>query len=241
VRYQNIPKIKKIRALLEEDKEPVICKVFYGSHEECLEEEKRLIKNIGRKPHGPLLNLTDGGDGTAGFNHSPETRKLFSKQRKGKAVTHHTEEWKQRLREDNKGGKATRKKVCKFDLEGNLIETFESMIAAARSVDMTKNNFAFWVVRDGSIPRDGHFYRYEGSDDIIPSGIKDAERLIARREQHKRSALAGKRVKKLMGDNEIIYESIKEASRHHPEIKYATLWASLKYGRTCAGARWVYC
>lgn len=259
--------IQKIRA---EGLEPLVVVVEGNlAASEAFALERKLILRYGRRDlrNGILTNLTDGGDGplnispetrekmrqrmtgagspTFGVGHTPEAREKMSKAQRERVekglVTRHSEEWKQHLRENNAGGKATSKRVLKFTLKGELVEVFQSMSAAAKSVGMTKNNFSYSVVRDGSIPRDGYFYRYEESEDITPSGIRDAERLIARRDQHERGALSGKRVKKLMGENEIVYESIKEASRHHPEIKYATLWASLKYGRNCAGARWVYC
>lgn len=41
---------------------------------DALVEEVRLIAEIGRSPVGPLVNLTDGGDGVSGLKHSPQTR-----------------------------------------------------------------------------------------------------------------------------------------------------------------------
>lgn len=69
----------------------------------ALEYEIVLIKAIGRQPKGPLVNMTDGGDGISGFSmpehakekqrdaaskfrHSEETKKLLSKLKKGKPV-----------------------------------------------------------------------------------------------------------------------------------------------------------
>ena len=36
------------------------------------------------------------------------------------------------------------------------------------------------------------------------------------------------------------YESIKDAARDNPQIKYATIWAAIKNGRVLSGARWRY-
>jgi hypothetical protein len=44
----------------------------------AFETEIALIKAIGRGSNGPLVNLTDGGDGTTGFFPSAETRAKYS-------------------------------------------------------------------------------------------------------------------------------------------------------------------
>jgi hypothetical protein len=48
------------------------------SERAALAEEIRLIAEIGRSPNGPLVNLTDGGDGVSGLVHSVETRARLS-------------------------------------------------------------------------------------------------------------------------------------------------------------------
>ena len=196
---------------------------------------------LGRTPNGPLTNQTDGGDGTEGYEHSEATKVLFSRQRKGKGHPH-TEAHKQRLREDNRGGAATRKQVLKLTLEGEQVATYPSMKALADELGLTKNNCSFAVVRDGSIPRDGFFYRYTDSADITPEGIKNAADLIKRREMHERGALSGKATQKLTPEGEVIatYESIRAAVAANPDTKYAALWAAVKHDRLYAGARWKY-
>lgn len=49
--------------------------------------EVALIKAIGRYPDGPLANLTDGGDGTAGFKHTLEECAKRSAKQKGKKLS----------------------------------------------------------------------------------------------------------------------------------------------------------
>lgn len=59
------------------------------SDAEAILLEIELIAKYGRidKKTGTLCNWTDGGDGTSGYKHKDETKKLFSKQRKGKPQT----------------------------------------------------------------------------------------------------------------------------------------------------------
>lgn len=49
--------------------------------------EVALIKAIGRYPFGPLVNLTNGGDGISGHIHSPETIALMSMRKQGHSVS----------------------------------------------------------------------------------------------------------------------------------------------------------
>ena len=240
---------------------------------DALKLERELISRFGRRNlnEGILSNLTDGGEGgqrvvwtdqmrerkriqmtgpgspTYGVGHSKEAREKMSKSQKARAAaglqSRHSEAHKQKLREDNKGGQATRKVVLKLLPDGTLIERFPSMTAAARSIGMTKNNFSHSVVKDGSIPRDGYFYRYEDSPDILPMGVANANELIAHRDKHLRHALAGKPVIKvdpLDGSEIARYESCKEAARQNPNAKYDTLKAAIRYDRKYMGFIWKY-
>lgn len=48
------------------------------SEKEAFEIEIALIRAIGRRPNGPLVNLTDGGDGSSGYIHDAEARAKLS-------------------------------------------------------------------------------------------------------------------------------------------------------------------
>lgn len=69
------------------------------SWEAACEIEKKYIKHYGRKDLGlgPLVNMTDGGEGT--INVSDETRKKLSESQKGKKVN---EETRKKIGEKNK-------------------------------------------------------------------------------------------------------------------------------------------
>lgn len=106
------PTISKIRKLLKLNLVPIIKIVTENLIEqESFNLEISLIKLIGRKEFttGPLLNLTNGGDGVSGLIVSKETRKKLSKASKGRIPPNKgiplTSEHKQRLREANLGKK----------------------------------------------------------------------------------------------------------------------------------------
>lgn len=56
-------------------REVIFVKIREGlSESDALSIEVALIKALGRQPHGPLVNRTDGGDGNSGHRHTAETR-----------------------------------------------------------------------------------------------------------------------------------------------------------------------
>lgn len=54
------------------------------THAEAVAYEIAWISAIGRFPNGPLVNLTDGGDGTPGVDPSAETREKLSQAGRGR-------------------------------------------------------------------------------------------------------------------------------------------------------------
>lgn len=80
-------KVNKIRSL---GLEPVLEKFAENmSNEDACKLEMELIAKYGRLhlKTGTLCNLTEGGEGTVGYKHRPETLELYSQQRKGKKQT----------------------------------------------------------------------------------------------------------------------------------------------------------
>lgn len=51
---------------------------------DALTREICLIAEIGRSPNGPLVNLTDGGDGVSGMKHSAETKARLAEISRGR-------------------------------------------------------------------------------------------------------------------------------------------------------------
>jgi len=83
------------------------------TEEEAFELERTLIRFYGRKCDGGILmNLTEGGEGLSGHNHTLETKQIISQKAKErlKDKTNHprfgvsmSEETKERIREKKKG------------------------------------------------------------------------------------------------------------------------------------------
>lgn len=71
----------------------------------------------------------------------------------------HTEEWKQHLRENNPGGKATKKPVYKLDIYGNIIEEFESASYINKMYKKTHKCIHGYIRRKTLF--DGHYWVYK--------------------------------------------------------------------------------
>ncbi len=152
----NLHKFNKIKKILDQGLEPFIIKV-----EENLtlltsfNLEKLLIEAIGRKINGdgPLVNITEGGDGGDTFTYNPrkeEIREIRKKQmlennpmkglkleeypsNKSKLNGNHwnkgrkaSDETKEKMSITRKGSKNSRSyKVGKYNLNGDLIEIYD--------------------------------------------------------------------------------------------------------------------
>lgn len=71
----------KINHLISIDKKPTVVKLYENlTEEEAFELERHLISTIGRHndKKGPLVNITDGGEGVSGLKHTEESRSKMS-------------------------------------------------------------------------------------------------------------------------------------------------------------------
>jgi hypothetical protein len=81
---------RKISHIRDAGLEPIVIKEHNDlDHADAVKIEIELIAKYGRADQGTgtLCNFTDGGEGTYGYKHKPETKLLFSQQRKGKKQT----------------------------------------------------------------------------------------------------------------------------------------------------------
>jgi hypothetical protein len=106
-----VNKIKKLNGIFN------IEIIFESSNEqECLDLETKIISNIGKEN---LCNLTDGGEGTSGFNHSNESKQKISIWRKGKLLSKET---CRKITQNKKGNAYKLKNIP----EGKIEELYET-------------------------------------------------------------------------------------------------------------------
>lgn len=111
----NLKKFYKVQKILKQGLEPIVLKIYENLEEPiAFQNEIDLIKIIGRhdKKLGPLVNLTNGGDGGSGriYICSDETRYKLSQ--------------------------CFIKKVYQYDLDGNLIKEYKSVKSAYKETNI---------------------------------------------------------------------------------------------------------
>lgn len=106
---------RRIKKIINKGKQPIIG-LYAGLDEEfALFLEEELIRHIGRRDlkQGPLVNLTNGGDGVSGHIHTRETRKRMSEAARKRARRSMSEEQKQKVAAVHKGKKVSPETVAK--------------------------------------------------------------------------------------------------------------------------------
>jgi len=258
---KNAHKLNTIKSIIDQGLEPLIVRTFHTNDEtQAFAEEVRLIKLFGRADlfQGSLTNLTDGGEGLAGYKHSkeqkdrmsasrtgpangmfgkthtPEVRERMSKLRKGKPGTPHTEELKQsRIGNDNNAKR--RKTIYKMDLDGTIVESYPSFLNAVKMTSIPKATL-HKNVKYGGLPIDGFFYQYEPV-------IHDRQELIARRTLSNSNQTNVRKVEQVL-NGEIIttFDSIKQAAITVGKLggNYANLWYKIRDEKPYVGYVWRY-
>lgn len=96
--------------------------------------EKRLIECLKTKERDHGYNLTDGGDGSSGFNFSAETRNKLSVARTGKK---HTEQVRKKMSDS-----AKKHKVYQFNGNCELVAIYDSVIEASNKTKIHKKGIS---------------------------------------------------------------------------------------------------
>ena len=111
-RKDNLPFPNRIKSMSKQGISPIIERHEGLTEDEAFNLEIELIKMLGRKDLGlgPLLNLTDGGEGQTGIVWTEERRKKISNAHTGKI---HTDEYKKKMSDALKGKKQTKEHIEK--------------------------------------------------------------------------------------------------------------------------------
>lgn len=165
----SIYKKRKINKIYQSGLEPMVIKLYDNlEYENALILEIETISKIGRYnlQKGPLVNLTDGGEGVKnkivsdetkkkqslarigkspankGVSRSDETKKKISNSLKGEKNfnygKHFNTEHKKRLSESNKTPQI--KPVCQYDLDDNLVREYDSILEASIENNINKSS-----------------------------------------------------------------------------------------------------
>jgi len=111
-------KYNKVQSIIQSGNIPIVIKLYENlTEEESLKIEVELISKIGKiiNKSGPLVNITDGGDGGNGFKHTNEWKKVLSKP------------------------------VIQLSLDGLVITEFESIKEASSKTNIHKQNIGACV------------------------------------------------------------------------------------------------
>lgn len=205
---KNYHKLNRIRKIIRTGSQPEV-KIIMETEDELVafEKEIELIKFYGRrdKKTGSLTNMTDGGEGQSGYvyseerkrkigfrvkgkgnpmygrTHTLEARKAISEARKKYPTYYHTEEWKQHLRENNAGGKATAIPVYQIGLEGNIIAKWPSAKKAAEELDYSTRTNMCSCAKYKYRTYKGYYWLYEKDVEIKNNKLVNIDELNRQR------------------------------------------------------------
>lgn len=169
----NNPKINKIRKIREETgRNPIIHKIIEGLEEsEAFNKEKELILLIGRKniETGPLLNLTDGGEGNSGFRIldkkplSPESKMKLSKSMKIAMLGEKNHMFGKLNKENPNYGRG--KEIYQYDIFGNLIKRWENSNIIGNTTEFDRHSIDIRCKNDSPKHYQKFLWSYKNTPD----------------------------------------------------------------------------
>jgi group I intron endonuclease len=194
-------------------------------------------------------NLTLGGQGTLGRQHSEETKNLISMIVKkdlesGKRKPYkHNEEWKTKLKTDNPGGNATAIRIYQFSSDGVLIKIHKSAMDAARSLGDVKfrGNILECTVMAHRLYK-GFYWRKQDHKDSIVGIISDIEALQKKLRDGRLLRHTNKIILQYDEDMSLVAEhsSIQQAVNANKPSSTETIAARCRDGKLYKGHYWKF-
>lgn len=162
------------------------------------------------------------------------SQKAYFEKNGGRA---HTPEHRQRMRNDNPGGKATAKPIYQIGLDGIVIREWPSAKSAGETIGIRYCNIANRAKDGERLTAAQSWWRWVGSPEVVEGRLTTVEELRA---SNKAAKDAGTR-QIIQTDCEGLeirrWPSFQEAATY-VGVKYTTLWQACKDGRICGGYRW---
>ena len=169
----------------------------FETREEAFEYEKQILTES-TLTDKMCLNVAVGGIGYKHkYGETFKTRISETKRRKlasGEIVPiKHTAEWKQKLRQNNPGGKATAKPIYQIGTDGEVVNVWESARRAATSLDINLGNISGCAGRNKQRRTGGYFWRWVGDPKVIDDKLTDIHELLNHLQQpHNPHGVKGK-------------------------------------------------
>lgn len=235
------------RAVRKYGWENITHEVLYENltEDEAKRLEQELIKEFDSKNPEHGYNRTDGGDGVKGYEYTEEVldkmrqhaNRMWANPETREKLLKHLKE----VSKNNIGRKRSEKsirttverlsiKVDQYDRDGNLIQTFDSLMDAARSVNKDCNSAIVACCKGKKKSYCGFIWKYHG-DELTEEEL----------EWINRSDLPRKPI--VMCNDE--WNEIKRFPGFHDAgrelgINYRSIFSAVKTGRHCNGYKWRY-
>lgn len=218
---------------------------IYETREKAFEYENQLLTKAILNDC-MCLNVIEGGKGSK-HRYDETFKDRISKTRKmrieqGQIIpTKHTEEYKQALRLNNPGGKATAKPICQIDsMNGSVVYMWPSSRQAGLTLNMRSwRNFSYLANNKRPQTAYGFYWRWANDPEIVNNCLETTHALNKIRLN--KAMRAGKQVKQFSQSGELIavWKNICEAAREL-KINNSSISLAVKTGKLYANYIWKF-